>query len=234
MRRNSLITPKYLFPTLFVRYARTQTMAAQAGEDRRETTKTAPNDRGGLGGRSSDTAAAPTSARFKPIVARRASDILGGTRDGKNTEEEEDGEALSWSPPPLFELRFDKNPQDPEYDAKIQLAVDQVRTRAASGAGGLKDGQKWRTAHVRTCLSSAHHFCDQYGLEVSQSARTCTCKVGPCSCPLCHSVPAAMATPSGMLARVTLVHLPIRPRVGPDAPSQWCSEQHRRCQSTSS
>lgn len=41
-------------------------------------------------------------------------------------EEEGTAEPCS-SMPPLFEMHFEMNPRDPEYDAKVYLAIDQVK-----------------------------------------------------------------------------------------------------------
>ncbi|CAM9607269.1 unnamed protein product, partial [Ectocarpus sp. 13 AM-2016] len=41
--------------------------------------------------------------------------------------------------PPLFEMRFEMNPRDVEYDAKVYLAVDQVEAVMSPTAGWVLD-----------------------------------------------------------------------------------------------
>lgn len=72
-----------------------------------------------------------------PIVTRRAiSTWTGGGQerrkagiDSMRLAEDE----MGYTPvrPPLFEVHFEMNPRDPEYDAKIYLAIDQVKCAAA-------------------------------------------------------------------------------------------------------
>lgn len=61
-----------------------------------------------------------------PIVARRVRPAAG---DGRGAE--------SLSRLPLFDMHFEVNPKDPEYDSRVYLDVDQVKEKwlAANCAG---------------------------------------------------------------------------------------------------
>lgn len=48
----------------------------------------------------------------------------------------------SWRPP-LFEMHFEMNPRDPEYDAKIYLAVDQVNQGSTAVFRRNEEGGRW-------------------------------------------------------------------------------------------
>lgn len=62
-----------------------------------------------------------------PIVTRRGLAVAGGAGVvGGGDDRWKAGTARLSCPPPLFEMHFEMNPRDPEYDAKIYLAVDQV------------------------------------------------------------------------------------------------------------
>lgn len=55
-----------------------------------------------------------------PIIARRIRPATGG---GRGVD--------SLSRLPLFDMHFEVNPKDPEYDSRVDLDVDQVKKREA-------------------------------------------------------------------------------------------------------
>lgn len=76
--------------------------------------------------------------RSSPIVTRRSAlpGRAGAGGAGKGWAGSSD---LSTSRPPLFEMHLEMNPRDPQYDAKVYLAVDQVSWGRLNGCCG-----RWR------------------------------------------------------------------------------------------
>ncbi|CAN0286077.1 unnamed protein product, partial [Ectocarpus sp. 12 AP-2014] len=84
-----------------------------------------------------------------PIVTRRA--LPGGSGGGVGVGGGGGTSSLSSSSsslaslqqqqrrPPLFEMRFEMNPRDAEYDAKVYLSVDQVEAVMSPTAGWVLD-----------------------------------------------------------------------------------------------
>ena len=91
-----------------------------------------------------------TGVSRSPIVSRRGVSARGGAGPiGQRLRGGQRGEDPLL--PPLFEVHFEMNPRDPDYDSKVYLAIDQA-------SEGRRAGGSMQGSHGTSCRNGRLSF----------------------------------------------------------------------------